>query len=314
MPEKKVLQLKINKFRIALLAIIALLIFIHLIDVFIYPGTEILPSEFFFAVAIAQLFFLWFDDVREKYRILWIQKKKEELNEMKSKFALITSHELMTPITVIKGYIDLMTDKLLGNLTEQQKSALDTMGKYFTRLEEIKHNLSKAYSEKAPSFEESLKSSSLEVIIRTTTDDIMPFVKKRNQKLSLEIERDIPHVMMSRGGIRQVLVNLLLNAIRFTPDNGGIIIRARDEKNNIRVEVEDNGIGIPKDKLNSIFEGFYEFQDTDTHSSGSIEFKSSGMGLGLAIAKNIIDAHKGRIWAESEENKFSNFIFTIPKK
>jgi len=314
MPEKKALQLKTSKFRIALLAIIALLIFIHLIDVFIYPDTEILPSEFFFAIAIAQLFFLWFDDVREKHRILWIQKKKEELSEMKSKFALITSHELMTPITVIKGYIDLMTDKLLGNLTEQQKSALDTMSKYFTRLEEIKHNLSKAYSEKPPSFEKSLKSSSLEVIIRTTADDIMPFVKKRNQKLSLEIERDIPHTVMSRGGIRQVLVNLLLNAIRFTPDNGRIIIRARDEKNNIRVEVEDNGIGIPGDKLNSIFEGFYEFQDTDTHSSGSIEFKSSGMGLGLAIAKNIIDAHKGRIWAESEESKFSNFIFTIPKK
>ncbi len=303
-----------NKFRIALLAIIVLLIIIYLIDVFVYPESEIIPPDFFFAVVIVQLFFLWFDDVREKHRILWLQKKREELGDMKSKFALITSHELMTPITVIKGYINLMTDRLLGDLTEKQKSALSIMNKYFTRLEEIKDSLSKLCSGTSISPKESLQPSSIEILIRTTADDILPFVKKRNQDLRIEIERNIPEVMMDRNGIRQVLVNLLLNAVRFTPDKGNIAIRAKDEKDNIRVEIEDNGIGISKDKLASIFESFYEIQDTNTHSSGSIEFKSGGMGLGLAIAKNIIDAHKGKIWAESEEGRFSNFIFTLPKQ
>lgn len=312
--EKEDIKARRSKFRVVLLAIILLLIPIHLVDVFIYPETEIIPADFFFAAVVVQLFFLWLDDIKEKHRILWVQKKKEELNKMKSKFALISSHELMTPISVIKGYMSLMMDKLLGELTEKQKNALDIMNKYFMRLEEIKNNLTRLYAGASPSFEENLKPSSIEVIVRTTADDIMPFVKKRNQNLSTEIERNIPHVMMDRGGIRQALVNLLLNAIRFTPDNGRIIIRANDDKDNIRVEVQDNGIGIPKDKLSNIFESFYEVQDTDKHSSGSIEFKSGGMGLGLTIAKNIIDAHKGKIWAESEVDKFSNFIFTIPKR
>lgn len=314
MAEKEELRPKTSKFRIVLLAIIVFLILIRLVDIFIYPETEILPTDFLLAVAIVQLFFLWFDGVKEKHRILWVQKKKEELNEMKSKFTVITSHELMTPITVIKAYMSLLMDEILGKLTEEQKDALDKMDQYFTRLEEIKNDLSRLYSGTPPSFEENLKPGSMERLIRATADDIMPFIKRRNQNILVEIEKNIPQVVMDARGIRQVLVNLLLNAIRFTPDNGRITIRAKDEKDDIRVEVEDNGIGIPMDKLSSIFESFYEAQDTDKHSSGSIEFKSGGMGLGLTIAKNIIDAHNAKIWVESEVDKFSNFIFTIPKK
>ena len=303
-----------NKFRIALLITVVLLVFIHIADIFIYPETEILPPDFFFAIVIAQLFFLWFDGVRERHRILWVQKKKDELNEMKSKFAMITSHELMTPLAVIKGYISLMTDKMLGELTDKQKEALDTMNKYFARLEEIKTNLTRLYSGIYPSFEENLKASSINALIRTTAEDIKPFVKKRNQSLLFQIEEGIPRVMMDVGGIRQVLVNLLLNAIRFTPDKGRIIIKAASDKDAVRVEVEDTGLGIPEEKLGSIFESFYEAQDTSQHSSGTIEFKSGGMGLGLAIAKNIVDSHKGKIWAESKVGKYSRFIFTLPKK
>lgn len=314
MAKEGVSQPRPSKFRVVLLAIIVLLIIVYLIDKLAYQHTEILPPDFFFAVVIVQLFFLWFDGVKEKHRILWVQRKNDELNEMKSKFALITSHELMTPIAVIKEYISLMADKILGELTEKQKDALDTMNKYFARLEEIKNNLSQLYVGAPPSFEENLEPTAIEVLVRTTTDDMMPFVRKRKQDLSVEVERDIPHVMMDRGGIRQVLVNLLLNAIRFTPDAGRILVRARDDKDNIRIEVEDTGIGIPREKLDSIFESFYEVQNTDQHTSGSVEFKSGGMGLGLTIAKNIIDAHSGEIWAESKVDKYSKFIFTLPKK
>jgi len=303
-----------SKFRVVLLVIIVLLIIVYVIDKLIYPETEILPAEFFFAVVIVQLFFLWFDDVKEKHRILWLQKRKDELSEMKSKFTLITSHELMTPITVIKEYANLMAEKILGDITAKQKNALEVMNKYFIRLEDIRKNLSQLYVGAPPAVEENMEATSIEALLRTTVDDVMPFVQKRHQDLSLDVEREIPRAQMNRNGIRQVLVNLLLNAVRFTPDNGRIVVRARDDNRSVRVEVEDNGIGIPGDKLDRIFESFYEAQDTEQHSSGDIGFKSGGIGLGLTIAKNIVDAHSGEIWAESEVNKFSRFIFTIPKE
>lgn len=303
-----------SKFRVVLLAVIVLLIIVYVIDKLIYPETEILSAEFFFAVVIVQLFFLWFDDVKEKHRILWLQKRKDELNEMKSKFTLITSHELMTPITVIKEYANLMSEKVLGDINEKQKNALEVMNKYFIRLEDIRKNLSQLYVGAPPAVEENMEPTSIEVLLRTTVDDVMPFVHKRHQGLSLDVEREIPRAQMNRNGIRQVLVNLLLNAVRFTPDNGKIVVRARDDKRSVRVEVEDNGIGIPAEKLEKVFESFYEARDTSTHSSGTIEFNSGGIGLGLTIAKNIIDAHNGKIWAESEVNKFSRFIFTLPKE
>ena len=314
MTKKDEMQYQPSRFRVALLTIIILLIAIHLIDKHVYPDTEILPTNFFFSVVLVQLFFLWFDGVKEKNRILWVQEKKDELNEMKDKFALITSHELMTPITIIREYVNLMAEKILGEVNEKQKDALNVMNKYFLRLEEIRNNLSQLYVGAPPAIEERLERTSIEVLARTTAEDIMPFIKKRNQTLSLEIERDIPHVPMDRSAIRQVLVNLLLNAIRFTPDEGRIVVRAKSDKRGMRVEVEDNGMGIPKDKLENIFESFYEVQDTSHHSSGSIEFKSGGMGVGLTIAKNIIDAHEGEIWAESEVDKYSRVIFTLPKK
>jgi signal transduction histidine kinase len=304
---------RVRTFRVALLAIIVVLILIRIADIAIYKDITIIPDDFFFAVAIVQLFFLWFDVVREKNRMLWVQKKKSELDEMKIKFGRIASHELMTPIAMIRGYINLTRDKVLGELTEKQKNALDVMNKYSERLEEIKDSLAQLYTGGVSLPEGKLQPSSIEVLIRSATDDMMPFVKKRNLNLELDIERDIPHIMMDRGSMRQVLANLLLNAIRFTPDHGKIRIRAKDAGGALRVEVEDNGIGIPREKLSTIFESFYELQDSLKHSSGSIEFQSGGLGLGLTTARHIVEAHHGTIWVESEVGKYSNVIFILPK-
>ncbi|MFH1753211.1 MAG: HAMP domain-containing sensor histidine kinase [Candidatus Omnitrophota bacterium] len=301
-------------FSVALLLILLALIAVRLIEIFLYPGSEIIPSYILFSVAILGIFFLWFYAIKEKYRILQIQRRKEELEEMKSKFTLMTSHELMTPLTVMKGYLKLLKDKALGGLTQDQENALDVINKYFDRLEGIKNNLTKLSIGASRSIIGECQPVSIDVLIRLTTREIMPFIEKRRQKLKVESGEGIPTLEMDINGVQEVLLNLLLNAIRFTPDGGSISVRAKDSKDNIRIEVEDSGIGIPKEKLSSIFESFYELRDIKKHSSGSIEFRSSGLGLGLAIAKNIVAAHKGEIWAESEEGKFSRFVFTLPKK
>jgi signal transduction histidine kinase len=302
-----------NGFKIALLLIIALMIFIRFVEAFVYPNSQILPPDVFLALAIVQIFILWFDSAKEKERIIWVQKRKEELAEMKVKFTLITSHELMTPLTVIKGYVKLLSDKALGALTEKQQESLAVIDKYLIRLEAIKENLTRLSAASPEAIKKKRKSVSVAEIIKATADDMAPFIRKRRQALDLEIGDAIPEVVVDPADIKEVLVNLTLNAIRFTPDNGRICIRAKDSEGSVGVEVEDNGIGIPADKIEHIFESFYEAGDIKKHSSGSIEFKSSGIGLGLAIAKSIISAHGGDIRAESVPGRFSRFTFTLPK-
>jgi signal transduction histidine kinase len=303
-----------SQFRVALLVILFLIVIIRLVDIFVYPETEILPLGVILGVVMIQLFLLWLDSAKEKQHILWLQKEKEKLGSMKSKFLVMTSHELMTPITVIKSYLEMLSTKMLGEVTPQQEEAFGIMSKYTTRLEKIQDTLAKMESGEASGLKKQMEETSIETIVRSTANDLLPFVKKRNQHLEVRVEENLPSLTLEKNGIRQVIANLLLNAIRFTPDDGKITVRAERAGDNVRVEIEDNGIGIPEDKLGSIFESFYEVQDSATgHSSGTIEFKSGGMGLGLSIAKSIIETHKGKIWVESEENKFSRFIFTLPK-
>lgn len=308
------IKVKRNIFSIVLLILLLILILIKLVETVIYPGSEILPPDFFFTLAIVELFLLWYSTVKERDRLLWHQKRREELNEMKTKFTLITSHELMTPVTVIKGYLKLLNDKTLGGLTVSQKGAIDAMQKCSDRLESIWKSLTALSAGRSKSILGPMESASLEPIINDTVTEIKPFIEKRKQSLTVDLQKGMPEVKIDISAVRRVMVNLILNSIRFTPDKGKITIRSREDDRYVSVEVEDNGVGIQKDMLKKIFESFYETADIRKHSSGSVEFKSSGIGVGLTIAKDIIDAHKGKIWAESEPGKFTRVTFTLPKK
>ncbi len=296
----------------ALVVILFILIVVRITEVFIYPGAVIIPTELFFGIAIAELALLWFYAVKEKERIARLRRKAAELNEMKTKFTLAASHELMTPVTVIKGYLKLMRDKTLGELSRGQAEAVETMEKYINRLEGIKDNLTKLAAGLKKSLIGGLQTVSIGALARVTCREVGPFIEKRDQSLNMDIEGGLPGLKIDVNGIQEVILGLLLNAIRFTRNGGAITLRARKDGRSVRVEVEDNGIGIPAEKLQSVFESFYELKDIKKHSSGSIEFNSSGMGVGLSIARDIVEAHGGRIWAESEEGKYARFIFTLP--
>ena len=112
--------------------------------------------------------------------------------------------------------------------------------------------------------------------------------------------------------ISHALSNLLINSIRFTPDDGVIQVIVADVGDEVRVTVKDTGIGIPAEEHERVFESMYEVQSSMLHSTGTYEFRSGGLGIGLAITKGIIDAHKGRIWVESEEGRGATFTFALP--
>ena len=243
-----------------------------------------------------------------------IYEEREFINELKTKFVAITSHELRTPYAIIRGYIDMMRSDLLGPFTEAQEKAIHRILEAMKRVEKILCDLEKFYLGSSPFSEKKFEPTHPHEAIEETTRDIHVFLEKRKLRLNIEMQENLPHILAFKNEIKQVLFNLCMNAIRFTPDGGTITVRAKHQANEVSIEVEDTGIGIPKDKLTAIFESFYEVRDVLQHSSGHIEFQSSGMGLGLAIAKKIIDSYGGKIWAESEEGQYSRFIFTLPKK
>jgi signal transduction histidine kinase len=141
--------------------------------------------------------------------------------------------------------------------------------------------------------------------ITLVSGEFKPLAIKNNVKMKVRVEEDLPVVRADYEQLRHVLRNLIHNAIKFNKEEGEIIIEAREKKSMVEVHVSDTGIGIPKDKQEEIFERFYQADSSLTRRYG-------GTGMGLAIAKEIVEAHGGRIWVESELGRGSRFCFTIP--
>ncbi len=230
-------------------------------------------------------------------------RELKQLDRMKDEFVQNVSHELRTPLTYIKGYVELLLDGVLGPLTEEQEEALRVMA---NRGDAIIHLVNDIIS---------LKKAETEVIERQRTSLVevaeacvrgAEVVAQQNGlQLVLDAEEDLPDVWGDPGRLGEVFDNLIGNAIKFSPQGGTITIRMRREGTFIRVEVEDQGIGIPADQIDKIWDRFYQVDSSSTR-------RFSGTGLGLAIARRIVEAHGGKIWVESEEGKGSTFIFTVP--
>ncbi len=148
----------------------------------------------------------------------------------------------------------------------------------------------------------------LRVPIDSVLSSLKPQADGKSVRLEMEVERDLPFAYGDREKVEQILVNLVGNAIKFTPEGGTVVVLAKPLeriKNAICISVKDTGIGIPKDHLEKVFEKFHQVESPLHYSAG-------GTGLGLAIAKGLVEAHQGQIWVESEEGKGSTFMFTLP--
>jgi two-component system phosphate regulon sensor histidine kinase PhoR len=145
----------------------------------------------------------------------------------------------------------------------------------------------------------------LKTIISDVADLISIQCKNKNIKLITDIQKDIPPVLADRTQLERVFINLLGNAVKFTPEDGKITIKTHTEDNVIQVDISDTGIGIPPDSLSMLFEDFYRVDNP-------INQLVKGTGLGLSLVKHIIEAHKGKIWVESKAGKGSTFSFTLP--
>ncbi|MBA4420529.1 MAG: PAS domain-containing sensor histidine kinase [Anaerolinea sp.] len=228
--------------------------------------------------------------------------RQVHVDNMRRDFISNVSHELRTPLAGIKALTETLQDGALEDppaarrFLERIENEVDSLNLMVAELLE----LSRIESGKVP----------LEIIKTTVVDIIQPaFNRLHIQAERSEIEMDIdcpdnlPEILADANRLQQVIVNLLHNAIKYTPKGGKIILSARLVDQFVEFMVKDTGKGIPASDLPRIFERFYKIDRSRS---------SSGTGLGLAIARHLVDAHKGRIWAESEVGRGSIFRFTIP--
>jgi signal transduction histidine kinase len=229
----------------------------------------------------------------------------KELDRQKSDFIATLSHEFRTPVTSINMSVDILNRGILGPLNERQKELIDSAREDCYRLTKLARELlqlSKLESGRLQLRNEVLDIASLvEFSLRPLQ---LPFHEK-NVKLTVEIPDGLPTLIADEQQISWVIANLVTNALKYTEPGGRVTVRAREEPGFVLLEVEDTGIGIGKEYLEEIFDKFVQVKRVTDSTPGSV-------GLGLAIAKEIVEMYDGKIWVVSEPGKGSTFTFRLP--
>ncbi|MGD9505701.1 MAG: ATP-binding protein [Syntrophobacteraceae bacterium] len=233
------------------------------------------------------------------------------LDKLKADFTAHVSHELRTPLTAIREGTSILLDEIAGPLTPDQREILDVVQGHGDRLFRSISSILDLSKMEAEMMEYELTICDLRRLMQCSAATVELIARKKNIQLQANLHEKLPMLMIDECRVQQVLDNLLSNAVKFTPEGGGVFMRAitREAQNGrgrmVEVIVADEGPGIPKEDLDNIFKQFYQSANSKTKSR-------QGTGLGLAIARHIINAHGGEIWAESEMGRGSTFHFTLP--
>lgn len=244
------------------------------------------------------------------------------LNKMKDSFLGLASHELKTPLTVIMGYSELLLTDMKNQLTETTLEMIQNIAGAASRLDGIIKDMIDVSMIDQKQLELKLDTVNINTLIETTIKELRFFFALRKQEITTQLDPSLPLIRGDQSRLMQLLSNILGNAIKFTPDNGKIsvsttlkqIMRSKQTSsfNNIwslnigkenhsyvEIIISDTGIGIDTDDQLRIFDKFYEVGNIEEHSSGKVAFKSRGAGLGLSIAKGVVEMHGGELWVES---------------
>ncbi len=241
---------------------------------------------------------------KAEYSLIESKMLAEESNRTKSEFLANMSHELRTPLTAIIGFSDILGSEMFGKLNEKQlgyAKHINNSGKHLLELINDVLDLSKIEAGKMELDCEKFPHSRVFEEIITA---MHPMAGKKHIDLTLENEIKTTEIVADKMKFKQIMFNLLSNAIKFTPENGRVSIVTKQMDNDIHISVSDTGIGIPPDMQEYIFSPFTQVDSSNKRRYG-------GTGLGLALVKQFVEMHNGKIWVKSEEGKGSTFIFTI---
>jgi signal transduction histidine kinase len=229
------------------------------------------------------------------------------ISKRKSDFINAVSHELRTPLTSIKGYASILAAGKLGELPAAAKERIEKINKHSDSLSDLINGLLDISRIESGRVEMKLEPIDLNNMVRALGDMLAPPMKDKNIEFVADIADPLPAVLADKNQLERVFINLVGNAIKFTPSGGHITVAARATADGgmVQVSVSDNGIGISAGDLKKIGEEFYRV-DND------VNVKVKGTGLGLSLVKRIVEAHKGIMTISSELNRGSTFTFTLP--
>jgi PAS domain S-box-containing protein len=230
--------------------------------------------------------------------------RQREVARMKDEFLSVVSHELRTPLTAIRGSLGLLASGRMGRLEERGQRMLEIAAQNSDRLVRLINDLLDI--EKIESGREEMKREEVELarLVREVLESMQSLAESAGVKLEATVGST--PIVADPDRILQVLTNLVSNAVKFSTPGGTVSVRAEARENEVLVSVHDEGRGIPSDKLEAVFERFQQVDSSDAREKG-------GTGLGLPIARSIVQQHGGRLWAESELGKGSTFSFTLPR-
>lgn len=232
-------------------------------------------------------------------------ERLSELNQLKSNFIANISHELRTPLTHIKGYLDILSDGGLGPLTNAQAEALNVLNRAEARLERLIEDLIQFSLASRGELSLNLKDTEIDKLIAIAVDRSMHKAQTQGVQLNSILPGKLPNIHADEDKIGWVLLQLLDNALKFTPQGGKVVVKASHENDLVNIAIMDTGIGIPEDRLQEIFEPFHQLDSAATR-------RFAGTGLGLAMVRRIIEAHGSQIKVQSVQGKGSRFEFSLP--
>ena len=246
-------------------------------------------------------------------RLAQAVERLQEADRVKSNFLATVSHELRTPLTSVIGYSEMLLEGIAGELNEEQREYVRTVMEKGDQLLVLITGILDISRMEAGQMKFDKEPFDLDEVVSVALSTIAPNARRKKIALSCDIPETLPRVLGDRDKVRQVLLNLLNNAIKFTPEGGAIAIRAAEgplgpgagHAGGVRVTVQDTGIGVAPEYHQRVFDPFFQVDNSSTREYG-------GTGLGLSIVKRFIEAHGGNVWLDSREGTGSTFYFTLP--
>jgi signal transduction histidine kinase len=239
-------------------------------------------------------------------------KVLRQLDRNKMEFIQVAAHELRTPLTIVKGYVNV-----LGSFPElQENAALKEVMEGIVKGAERMHEVVNTMLDVTRIENEQLRISPAPVplkrILHELSGDFRKAVEDRNIEIIVEQDEDTPAINADPSLIQKALYHLIINAIKFTPDGGKVILRSRpvlmdNHAPGVELSIQDTGIGLDAEHHELVFEKFYQVGNVSIHSSGKTSFKGGGPGAGLAIVRGVARAHGGKVWVESKGHDEVNF-------
>jgi PAS domain S-box-containing protein len=231
--------------------------------------------------------------------------KAKEVEKMKNEFISLASHQLRTPLTAMKWLIELMVDGEGGKLSKEHKEMVDSINQSNERMIKLVNSLLNVSRIESGRIIVEPMATNIKDLVKGVISEVQIKANEKNQNIVFSCHPNLPSINIDPKLVRNVYQNLLTNAIRYSPKNSDITVIISKDSKNLISQVSDSGFGIPSSVSDKIFQKFYR-------APNAIKVETKGTGLGLYLAKQIVEASDGKIWFVSEEDKGTSFWFTLP--